>query len=293
MKRKLPFRIWRAANKKGYKKVKYCCAVAMTNGLKYVWIDTCRIDETSSAELSEAINSMYRWYREADVCYAYLVDVPSKAVFSSSGWFTRGWALQGLIAPSTVIFLDKDCKELGTKASLQQDISDCTGIPVSILSGDSDLETFNIAQRMSWVVKRNTTRIEDRSYCLLGILGINIALIHRERETAVTRLQEEVMRIPGDHSLFAWKSSGNRGRLLATSPAALIGFDNIVQSNPFNTFNSPLTVSNREIYLELRLMGIGPRGLGLAVLRRNERGGEDKPIYVKDLFLTIDRFERV
>jgi hypothetical protein len=285
----------RAANKRGYKKVKSCCSVARANGFEYVWIDTCCIDKTSSAELSEAINSMYCWYQEADVCYSYLADVPSKAIFSSSRWFTRGWTLQELIAPSTVIFLDEEWEELGTKLSLQQDISDCTGIPVGILLGDDDLETLSIAQRMSWAAKRKTSRIEDRAYCLLGIFGINMPLIYGERETAFTRLQEEIMRISDDHSLFAWKSSDNRGGLLATSPAAFIGSDNIVQFDPFDTFNSPLTVSSRGIHLELRLIGIGPRGLGLAILHCKERGGEDKPIaiYVKDLFLTMDRFERV
>jgi hypothetical protein len=285
----------RAANKKGYKKVKSCCSVARANGFKYVWIDTCCIDKTSSAELSEAINSMYRWYQKADVCYSYLADVPSKAIFSSSRWFTRGWTLQELIAPLTVIFLDEEWKELGTKASLQHDVSDCTGIPISILSGDDDLETFSIAQRMSWAAKRKTSRIEDRAYCLLGIFGINMPLIYGERETAFTRLQEEIMKISDDYSLFAWKSSDNRSGLLATSPAAFISSDNIVQFNPFDTFNSPLTMSSRGIYLEIRLIGIGPRGLGLAVLHCKERGREDKliAIYVKDLFLTMDRFERV
>jgi ankyrin repeat protein len=285
----------RAANKKGYEKVKSCCSVARANGLKYVWIDTCCINKTSSAELSEAINSMYRWYQEADVCYSYLADVSSKAIFSGSRWFTRGWTLQELIAPSTVIFLNNEWKEIGTKASLRQDISNCTDIPVSILLGDDDLETVSIAQRMSWAAKRKTSRIEDRAYCLLGIFGINMPLIYGERETAFTRLQEEIMRISDDHSLFAWKSCDNRGGLLATSPAAFIGSGNIVQFNPFDTFNSPLTMSSRGIHLELRFIGIGPRGLGLAILHCKERGGEDKPIaiYVKDLFLTMDRFERV
>ena len=137
----------RTANKKGYEKVQDCSSVARANGFKYVWIDTCCIDKTSSVELSEAINSMYRWYQEADVCYGYLADVPSKANFSGSRWFTRGWTLQELIAPSTLIFLDENWKELGTKASLRQGISDCTRIPVGILSEDDLLETFSIAQR--------------------------------------------------------------------------------------------------------------------------------------------------
>ena len=91
------------------------------------------------------------------------------ALFHSSRWFTRGWTLQELIAPSTVIFFDEEWKELGTKASLRQEVSNRTRIPVDILSGDGDLEKFSIAQRMS--------------YCLLGIFGINMPLIYGERET--------------------------------------------------------------------------------------------------------------
>jgi hypothetical protein len=109
----------RAANKKGYEKIRICCSVAKANRFKRVWIDTCCIDKTSSVELSEAINSMYRWYQEAKVCYAYLSDVQSKSEISNSRWFTRGWTLQELIAPSEVIFFDKEWKVLGTKTSLR------------------------------------------------------------------------------------------------------------------------------------------------------------------------------
>lgn len=103
------------------------------------------------------------------------------------------------------------------------------------------------------------------------------------------------MRISDDHSLFAWKSPENRGGLLATSPASFIGSYNIVQFNPFDTFNSPLTVSSRGVHLEHRFIGRGRRGLGLAILHCKERGGEDTlvAIYVRDLNLTMKRFERV
>ena len=104
--------------------------------------DLCCIDKTSSAELSEAINSMYRWYQESGVCYAYLADVPPNA-FSKSRWFTRGWTLQELIAPSTVIFLDQKWQEIDTKSSLQEVISEITSIPTNILLG-GDLEGTNI-----------------------------------------------------------------------------------------------------------------------------------------------------
>ena len=284
-----------AANKKGYEKIKGCCSIASANGFEYVWIDTCCIDKASSAELSEAINSMYYWYQEAKVCYTYLADVPSKSKFSDSRWFTRGWTLQELIAPSSVIFFDEEWKKLGTKETLRQDVFDCTGIPIGILLGDDELETSSIAQRMSWAAKRKTSRIEDRAYCLLGIFGINMPLIYGERDAAFIRLQEEILRISDDHSLFAWKSLDNRGGLLASSPASFIDSYNVVQSRPFGSFNNPLTVSSRGIHLELRFIGRGHRGLGLAILHCKERGGDDTwiAIYVRDLDMTMERFERV
>ncbi|KAF6823774.1 het domain protein [Colletotrichum musicola] len=80
-------------------KLKGCCDVALSQGLSHVSIDTCCIDQTSSAELSEAINSMFRWYRGAQVCYAYLFDACGEDDYLQSQWFERGWTLQELIAP--------------------------------------------------------------------------------------------------------------------------------------------------------------------------------------------------
>jgi hypothetical protein len=195
--------------------------VAAADGFDYIWIDTCCIDKTSSAELSEALNSMYRWYQEAGECYAYLADVPHNSVnrvtgvtgpeFRKSRWFTRGWTLQELIAPSSVIFLDSDWQEMGTKSNLQRDISEITGIPGNFLLGD-DLRHASIAQRMSWASKRETTRIEDLAYCLMGLFGIYMPMLYGEGERAFIRLQEEIMRVSDDHSLFAWRSQrGSRG----------------------------------------------------------------------------------
>ncbi|KAL4889838.1 ankyrin repeat-containing domain protein [Aspergillus ambiguus] len=280
--------------KRGYEKIKQCCSLAQSYGFEYVWIDTCCIDKTSSAELSEAINSMYRWYQEADVCFAHLADVPSKKKFSESRWFTRGWTLQELIAPSKVLFLDETWVGIGDKTSLQQSISDCTTIPAGILSGEDELEMFSIAQRMSWAARRQTKRTEDRAYSLMGIFDVNMPLIYGEGETAFIRLQEEIMRISDDQSLFSWKSWDNRGGLLATSPAAFKGCGDIVQTSPFDTSSIPSTSTSRGIHLELPLLGVG-RGLGLAILCCQERAGNDSliAIFVKDLTMAMIRFERV
>ncbi|KAL4889962.1 hypothetical protein BDV59DRAFT_209908 [Aspergillus ambiguus] len=162
-----------------------------------------------SAELSEAINSMYRWYEEAEVCYAYLADVPPQSRALSDG---------ELLAPITVIFYDSEWNELGTKDSLKDEIAQRTTIPVDILSGTANLDDMSIAQRMSWAARRQTRRVEDRAYCLLGLFGINMPLLYGEGNMAFIRLQEEIIKILDDYSIFAWKSDqSSNGGLLATT----------------------------------------------------------------------------
>lgn len=247
----------RASSKAAFSKVSQCCTRAKADGFDYVWIDTCCIDKTSSAELSEAINSMYLWYFKAEICYAYLADVQSESTLGESRWFTRGWTLQELIAPSRVHFVNRHWKDLGTKESLQQVLSNRTGIPVAIVSGRDDLETASLAQRMSWAADRRTTRVEDRAYCLMGLFSINMPLIYGEGERAFIRLQEEIIRVSDDHSLFAWRGPDTRGGLLATSPAAFAGSHNIVRFSPLATPNGTITVSGSGIHLELRFIGRG------------------------------------
>ncbi|KAI9765362.1 MAG: hypothetical protein M1840_007442 [Geoglossum simile] len=246
-----------AGEKVGYEKLRKTCSMAAGHGFEYVWIDTCCIDKTSSAELSEAINSMFRWYQESRVCYAYLADVPSSRTtaldpkFPKSRWFKRGWTLQELIAPSKVIFLDQEWQEIGTKSSLRWMVSGITGIPVNILLG-GDLECASVAQRMSWASKRVTTRVEDLAYCLMGIFGINMPMLYGEGERAFVRLQEEIMKVSDDHSLFVWKSLENHGGLLATSPAAFFDSHKIIPFNSSSNLSGAISVNNKGIHLKLR-----------------------------------------
>ncbi|KAL4893670.1 ankyrin repeat-containing domain protein [Aspergillus ambiguus] len=281
----------------GYRKIEGCCRIAAA-GYQYVWVDTCCIDKTSSAELSEAINSMYRWYEEADVCYAYLADVPNVRL-TESRWFTRGWTLQELIAPKEVIFFDKEWNILGTRDSLQNEISERTKIPLGILDGSQSLETMSVAQRMSWAAERNSSRIEDEAYCLMGIFGINMPLLYGEGHKAFIRLQEEIMNISDDHTIFAWKDmddSENDGGLLASSPAAFAeSHDIIVKSGPSFSNKAPWRLDNKGLHLELYTMAVGSDGLVLAVLPCTEVGMEDDwmGVYLRDRTFTLENFERV
>ena len=142
-------------------KIRDACAVARADGYRYLWIDSCCIDKTSSAELSEAINSMYRWYAHAALCYAFLADVPPKADpalpgsrFRRSRWFTRGWTLQELVAPLRVVFLARDWRPIGSKHALAALVADVTGIAYNALLHVEPLESASVAQRLSWACGR-------------------------------------------------------------------------------------------------------------------------------------------
>lgn len=183
--------------------------------IRYIWVDTCCIDKTSSAELSEAINSMFRWYRNAVCCFALLSDVTAPDEdgarvgedFEASRWFTRGWTLQELLAPRDVYFFDREWSWVGSKKSLVERISQRTKIDEeTILSGEWPFAT--VAQRMSWAAGRVTTRTEDIAYCLLGIFGVSMPMLYGEGEGAFIRLQEEIIKESDDHSIFAWDASG-------------------------------------------------------------------------------------
>ena len=205
----------------GYTKITRCCALAVMDGWHYVWIDTCCIDKTSSAELSEAINSMYRWYEEAQVCYVYMADVSinSPQRFQWSRWFTRGWTLQEMLAPSTVVFYDNDWIEIGTRWSLRAQISRATGITYESMIKPKE---SSIATKMSWASNRKTTRVEDIAYCLMGLFEINMPLLYGEGQKAFMRLQYEILQSrDDDESIFAWRDGGlSSSGMFARSPEA-------------------------------------------------------------------------
>ncbi|KAF2729050.1 hypothetical protein EJ04DRAFT_397408, partial [Polyplosphaeria fusca] len=155
------------------------------------------IDKSSSAELQEAINSMFQWYHRAAKCYVYLADVSYSGpvnvdqCFRKSRWFTRGWTLQELVALETVEFYSLEGERIGDKNSMIQDIHSITGITIQALQGHP-LRQFSIDERKSWAANRHTKREEDSAYSLLGIFGIHMPLLYGEgREKAFARLERK------------------------------------------------------------------------------------------------------
>ncbi|TLD27563.1 HET-domain-containing protein [Venturia nashicola] len=253
--------------KTGYAKIIGCCILARDHGYRYVWIDTCCIDKTSSAELTEAINSMFNWYQKAN---------------RKTQWLERGWTLQELLAPRTVDFYDAHWENIGSKASLAGILSQATGISVSALLG-AKLSAFTVADRLSWASRRRTTRAEDKSYCLLGIFGVNMPLLYGEgEERSFLRLQEEILKITEDYTIFAWSDDhaydttrGYCPGLLASSVSKFNGFSasqglglgplltmkhsDLVKSDEEEYPDEPPTLTSRGLRITLLILRISRR----------------------------------
>lgn len=255
----------------GWSKIKGCCEQAANDGWRYVWVDSCCIDKTSSSELSEAINSMYQWYEKSQMCYVYLSDVTAvptgrngdthhrkNSAFRRSKWFTRGWTLQELIAPKTVIFYNRSWREIGTRRCLETLISDITGIRSEHFLDPRDA---SVAQRMSWASRRETTRVEDHAYSLLGLFNVSMPPLYGEGWKAFRRLQLEILANSDDESIFAWNSDHKysvniwrrRGGLLALFPADFTGSGDIVRSESDNR-RRPYYMTNRGLCIEVFLL---------------------------------------
>ncbi|KAI1323702.1 heterokaryon incompatibility protein-domain-containing protein [Xylariaceae sp. FL0255] len=242
--------------KAGFVKIYGSCSQAAKDGHKYLWCDTNCIDKTSSAELGEAINSMYDWYHDSAVCYAYLADIDKgddQKPLTSSRWFTRGWTLQELLAPKEVVFFDKSWITLGTRKGLAEVISPTTLIHLEALHDRDTIPDFSIAQRMSWAAGRTTTRYEDIAYCLLGIFGINMSLIYGEGNNAFLRLQQKIIKKFNDHSIFAWDASDSeKGRptsVFAPNPTNFQFCGSVVQNRSTGS-GSQFALTNQGISIK-------------------------------------------
>jgi len=268
-------------SKPGYKKIVETCKMASSSRhkLKYAWCDTCCINKSSSAELSEAINSMFRYYKEASVCFAYLFDIDHTAFsFKSSKWFRRGWTLQELIAPKNVVFFDQTWEFRGTKASLADQITEITGIPDDILKHQMELSEVPVAQRFSWASTRKTTREEDIAYSLMGIFDINMAMLYGEGSKAFIRLQEHILSETADDSLFLWNDAFSYHKLsglLAPSPSCFRQMRSITPEPAVKPRDFYMT--NRGIRLKLGLAWDHDTGLAILPVKHS-LGAVGRPV---------------
>ncbi|USW58322.1 Putative heterokaryon incompatibility [Septoria linicola] len=286
-----------ARNRRGYQKVDQFCRKALQDGFRYVWVDTICIDKTSSAELSEAINSMFRWYKHAQRCYAYLSDVYTSIgrIESSlpqsfhpeigrSKWFTRGWTLQELIAPSNLFFYSQEWALLGSKADLGLALEAASKVPLAVLQGSRVPSQYSIADRMSWAARRQTTRSEDEAYCLLGLFDVSVPMLYGEGGLkAFSHLQEAILKTSVDHSILLWNPlhPWDTWLVFAPSPAhfqhipanASKKLGHVVRSASFD--DEPFEITTLGVRIRLPVLRIRPSELHIVLNCRyeNDRNG--------------------
>jgi hypothetical protein len=254
-------------NKSGYSKIVKFCQLAKARGYEYGWVDTCCIDKRNSADLSEAINSMFRYYYNAGECFIYLFDVPGVVgvdaasreqqldSFKVSRWFTRGWTLQELLAPKERIFFSGDWAMIDDKPSLTNMLTEITNIDTNILWDRDLLSTFCTAERMSWASKRQTTRSEDMAYSLMGLFNINMPVLYGEgAQRAFRRLQEEILRTSFDQTIFVWRGDYRSSGLLAKSPSDFRDTPRLGLWGPFSL--SPSTMTNVGLSIRLNVLRV-------------------------------------
>ena len=268
-----------------YEKIRGCRMMAEKYNLDWVWVDTCCIDKRSSAELSEAINSMFAWYKNAAICFVYLQDVSAGGVlegandlddeFSKSRWFTRGWTLQELIAPRVMIFVSRCWSVLGTKGylgdgmfELTDKLCAITAVERFVLLGQTPLTDVFVAQRMSWSSNRQTTRHEDKAYCLMGLFNVHMPITYGEGlEKAFRRLQLEIISGSPDETIFAWRAERMYSGFLAKTPVDFINSGDVQKCvttvEPFRLFEMT------NLGLKITVKVYGPFGLDSA------SGGQD------------------
>ena len=231
----------------GLSKLQSFCFASCRREYLWAWSDTCCIDKDSSAELQEAIGSMFSWYRQSALTIVYLVDVSSTGSLTSSGWFKRGWTLQELLAPQTMLFFTRDwaiykgiASNHKANSTIIGELEQATGIAsrhlIHFCPGVEDARS-----RLQWASKRCTTRPEDIAHSLFGIFSLHIPILYGESaETALGRLLAEVIKKSGDLSILDW--IGKSSTFHSCFPATISAYQTLTE------LKLPSTPSIRKLF---------------------------------------------
>ena len=313
-----------------YRKVRDACALAAAGGWSFLWIDTICIDKKSSAELSEAINSMFRWYANAVHCFVYLSDVfwepkesfdrtrtpyywdplvtpknpmESEKSFATSAWFSRGWTLQELLAPKFVSFYDYEWNRIGSRDGLRNHIEIATRVDLSRWTKAC------VAVKMSWLAGRKTSRGEDIAYCMMGLFDVNMPLLYGEGATkAFVRLQLEIVRKSDDESVFAWvhtsTASSQVGQdllpgLIALSPDDFAESGGIYLDFRRRQQRRPYAMTNKGLSFEYPVVPLDSKASEFGKIRKRMRVLElncykhDLPVCIRLGYFGVGAWHRV
>lgn len=247
----------------GYDKLMKFCEKAGEFGCRLAWSDTCCINKDSSTELEEAIRSMFKWYRDAHICIAYLSDTTSIDDLHEDVWFTRGWTLQELLAPWRMKFYVRNWEPLTSDLNDKENfevvaaLSRATRIPIDDLRHFQP-GTNNVHEKMMWASTRTTTRIEDVAYSLIGIFDVSMMVAYGEGKRAFYRLMEAIIHKCDEWQIFAW--AGTSSADSAAFPESPRGF------LPLNPVDSNDDLLPSTVWRGDRNIVMTKRGLQIQVL---------------------------
>ena len=239
----------------GLSKLQSFCLASCRHGYLWAWSDTCCIDKESSAELQEAIGSMFSWYRQSALTIVHLADVSGTGTLTSSVWFKRGWTLQELLAPRCLLFFTRDwLLYRGISSNHKKnriilgELEQAAGITSRHLTHFYP-SVDDARSRLQWASTRFTTRPEDISYSLFGVFGLHIPVLYGESVgNALGRLLAEVISKSGETSILDWV--GKPSTYHSCFPATITPYQFLPRQPP--DFTTPPSVSSTWNFLNLR-----------------------------------------
>jgi hypothetical protein len=218
----------RNARGRGYQKLKRFCKEALDYEVEFAWSDTCCINKDSSTELDESIRSMFRWYRNSEICLIHLAQSEVIEDMMDDGWMGRGWTLQELLAPRRIKIFDKNWMPMtdgrnDKETNVTWTLARATGIPRPVIQS-FEPSPHRVDERMIWAAKRITSRDEDVAYSLMGIFDVSLQIAYGEGgDRAFCRLIEAIMQA-GDHSVLNWVGEAAKHHSSTAIPRSPQGF---------------------------------------------------------------------
>ncbi|KAF8553231.1 hypothetical protein OG21DRAFT_1269071 [Imleria badia] len=232
-----------------HNKLQMFCKIVRDSGFHWAWSETCCINKADHFVLQEALLSMFKWYEGSDVTIVLLRGVrsPSKrGDLVKSTWNTRAWTLQEYHASKAVRFytedwkpyLDLDIPNHKESPEIILEMEEATGVSArALMALRPGLE--DIREKLRLASTRQTTRVEDAAYSLLGIFSMSLGVVYGEGDKALGRFLAQLLTSSGDPSILSW--TGRSGSFNSCLPA------NITVFNQRLTTHMPLAVKSAEI----------------------------------------------
>ena len=216
-------------------KLQMFCKIVRDSGFHWAWSDTCCINKGDHVVLQEALISMFKWYEGSAVTIVLLRGVrsPSKrGDLVRSIWNTRIWTFQEYHASRVVRFYTEDWKPYlnldipnhKESPEIISEMEEATGVSArALMSLRPGLDDIRAKLRLAST--RQTTRVEDEAYSLLGIFSMSMQVAYGERDKALGRFLAQLLASSGDTSILAW--TGRSGSFNSCLPSNNIVFDQL------------------------------------------------------------------